>query len=66
MDYTTTPGKYHDSFSNKEWYHQRDKALYEDKLAGMSNKDLVKKYNVSQARIQYLVKNERIKHEFRQ
>lgn len=59
MDYTEAPGKYHDSFSNKEWYAQRNKQILADKQAGMSNKDLVKKYNVSPARIQYLIKTER-------
>ena len=65
MDYTTKPGEYHASAENKEWYKQRNESIYADKLSGMSNMDLVVKYKVSQARIQYIVKTERAKHELR-
>jgi Mor family transcriptional regulator len=54
-----------DYYSDKEWYVKRNKGVLKDKQAGMSNKDLVKKYDVSPARIQYLVKHERSKNEFK-
>jgi Mor family transcriptional regulator len=65
MNYSINPGEYHANASNKEWYNQRNIELYKDKQAGMSNTQLVTKYQVSPARVQYIVKHERVKHEFR-
>ena len=39
--------------------------LYRDKLNGSTNAELMRKYNLSFGRVQYLVKKERSKHEFR-
>ena len=64
MEQMIAPGEYHASASNKEWYDLRNKELYKDKLAGMSNTQLVTKYQISPARIQYLVRTERKKHDF--
>jgi Mor family transcriptional regulator len=64
MDYTQNPGKYHESDSNKKWYEQRNKQLYKDKQAGMSNLELIMKYRVTPARIRYLLKHERSKNEY--
>lgn len=65
MQYNIKPGKYHESFSNKEWYNQRNKEIVKDKDAGMSGAQLVTKYQISAARVYYIIKNERNKHEFR-
>ncbi len=64
MEQWIAPGKYHASESNKEWYGRRNKELYKDKLAGMSNAQIVLKYQISPARIQYLVATERKKHDY--
>ena len=65
MQYNIRPGKYHESFSNKEWYNQRNIEIAKDRDVGMSQAQLVTKYQISAARVYDIIKNERIKHEFR-
>lgn len=63
MEYKAKPsGSYHDSASNKEWYAQRNADIFKDKMEGLSNTELVTKYQISPARIQYLISKERAKH----
>ena len=50
-------------YEDREWYEKRNQDLFKDKMAGLSNTELIIKYNISPARIVYLVKNERKKHE---
>ena len=63
MDWKTKPYYYKDSKS-KEWYRVRNLELYRDRLNGVTLPALKKKYNLSMARVQYLIKKERSKHEF--
>ena len=48
-------------YQDKQWYKKRNEEILKDKQEGMSIKDLVKKYDLGGARIQYLVKHERKK-----
>ena len=54
-----------DYYNNVEWYEERNKQVYQHKMEVKSNKYLIIKYELSPARIQYLVKKERAKHEFK-
>jgi Mor family transcriptional regulator len=64
MDYNIKLS-YYESETNKKWFEERNKQIYKDKLSGMSNKDLVIKFNLSPARIQGIINKERSKHEFK-
>lgn len=55
-------GTYHASKSNREWYAQRNEEMLKDKMEGLSNTELVIKYQVSPTRIQYIISKERAKH----
>jgi Mor family transcriptional regulator len=61
MNYKERP-VYYASESNKEWYAQRNREMFEDKMAGMSNMELINKYQITPARIKYLISKERAKH----
>ena len=63
MDYKITPGKYYENSSTRQWYAERNKQIYKDKLAGMSNVDLVNKYQITTDRVLKIVRKEREKHD---
>lgn len=48
-------------FQNKEWYEKRNREILKDKQAGMSNVELITKYQITPARIRNLIKKERAK-----
>jgi Mor family transcriptional regulator len=65
MNYKNKPkGTYHASESNREWYTKRNFEVFKDKLEGLSNTELITKYQISLARIQSIIAKERAKHEF--
>lgn len=49
-------------WDNVEWYEQRDKEIYKDKMSGMSNLELVTKYQISVPRINKAFNREAKKH----
>lgn len=51
--------EYVEYWKDPEFYEQRNKELVRDKEKGLSNVELVKKYGISQQRIQQIVKKER-------
>ena len=63
MDYKITPGKYYENSSTRQWYAERNKQIYKDKLAGMSNAEIVTKYQISTARVLTIVRKERAKND---
>ena len=72
MQYEKAPAQYYDPQRDeekdklvKEWYALRNASIYKDKMSGMSNTELVTKYQLSPARLQVVIKNERARHEFR-
>ena len=42
-------------WDDPKFYEQRNKEMYEDKMAGMSNAQLVGKYGISQNRVYQIV-----------
>ena len=50
-----------DHWEDPEFYKARNKELFKDKEGGMSNVNLVKKYEISPDRIRKLYKKERLK-----
>lgn len=55
MKWTTNKSRYY--WDEPKWFEARNKALVEDKMAGMAGAELTKKYNITQASIHRIVKS---------